>query len=298
MPVLDPVLVKAGKVAPQPGDLVNGYAYVGGDPTSNDSYQPATGNDFLNSIPPARANIARAVLQGKAPYPSLSRNNKLGAQIVQDVLAAEPGFDATAYKRRVDMIKDFTTGKTATLIQALNQAPLHALSLSDAYDHLNNSSILPQVGNDVLTNVEASFGNTKQQAARGAFNEAQPAVADELATLYKGSSGTIPGIAAQEHAFPSGAAPAESNGALRTASELMKDRQDTIMERWKNGMGSQADMFPVVSPKSRAALETLYNRYHPEEATPAAPASFGMGKPAAAVTTPQKRKFIIETLGQ
>jgi hypothetical protein len=36
MPVLNPDDVKAGRVVPQPGDSVNGYAYVQGDPSSND----------------------------------------------------------------------------------------------------------------------------------------------------------------------------------------------------------------------------------------------------------------------
>src|SRR5690349_9082203 len=113
MAVLNIDDVKAGKVVPKPGDWVNGYEYVQGNPRSNDAYRPLQGNDFLNSIDPNRARLARAVLLGRAPYPSISRNNKFNQQLIQDVLAAEPDFDATAYKRRVDMIHDFTSGKTA-----------------------------------------------------------------------------------------------------------------------------------------------------------------------------------------
>jgi hypothetical protein len=230
------------------------------------SYKPLSGSDYLNSIPKDRANQAIAVLAGKAPYPSTARNNKFNQQILLDVRSAEPDFDATAWGRRTKMIADFTSGPTSKLIRSLNQAPLHALTLADAYDQLNNYDGSHTV-NDALTNTEAAMGVKPQLAARGKFNAAQPAVADELATLYKGGPGTIPGIEDQKRAFAMGAGPTESNSALSAASELMRDRMETIQEQWKNGMGSVADMFPVISPQAKSALDKLYGRYHPDQAS-------------------------------
>lgn len=264
MAILNADDVKAGKVTPQVGDSVSGYQYVGGNPTSNNSYTPLTGNDYLASIPADRANVARGVLAGHLPYPSTNaRNNTYNQQTLQDVLATEPDYDATAYKRRQDMVKDFTSGKTSSLVRALNMAPQHAVTLANSYDMLHNFDG-PQTVNSVLTNVEAalpgSTGNA-QRAARGAFNAVQPAVADELATLYKGGPGTVPGIEDQKNAFPMGAGPSESGSALKTAAELMHDRLLTLQEQWRNGMGTAANMFPVISPKAAQALQTLWKKY-------------------------------------
>lgn len=283
MAVLDPNDVKSGRVLPHPGDFVSGYAYVSGDPKSNKSYRPLEGEEYLSSIPPQRANIARAVLAGKQPLPPLSRLNPFNQQLLLDVRNTEPGFDATTWKRRVDMIHEFTVGKTAQLIRALNQAPLHALTLAQAYDQLHNLSVGGETVNNLLTYGEAAIGNRRQQAGMGAFNESQPAVASELGTIYKGGPATIPDIEEQRRAFPMGAAPTTANSAMSAASELMVDRLNTIDQQWQNGMGVGASMFPglgssAISPHSRAALKTLYARYHPENTDSPTPKRIKFGE--------------------
>ncbi len=276
---LNPADVKAGKAIPRPGDTVDGFAYVAGPPTSNDSYKPLQGQDYLSSIPRDRALQAGAVLAGKAPYPSMARNNKFNQQILMDVRSAEPDFDATKWKARVDLIKDFTSGPTSKMIQSLNQAPQHAMTLADAYDQLHNSDTYQGL-NDLATNVEAGLAPV---LPAGAFNASQPAVADELATLYKGGPGTVPGIEDQQKAFPMGAGPTESGSAMKTAAELMQDRMDTIQSKWDNVMGTAASLyplvtdkpqqgFPVISPRAKAALQALHDRYKPPAPAAAAPA--------------------------
>lgn len=280
MAILESADVKSGKVVPKPGDTVDGYAYVSGDPRANASYKPLEGMDYFHALPTARQAMVNELLIGKMKYPTLSRNNPWAQQLVTDAAIVDKNFDQNAYKVRSDMYHDFTVGPTSKIINALNQAPLHAKELAGAYDQLHNLPVGGGIGhwiNNSLTSMQ-SLTNTGQQAATGAFNASQPAVADELATLYKGSSGTIPGITAQEDAFPMGAPPAESNNALKTASKLMADRLKVLETRWRNGMGPTAGMFPIVSPDARNALTYLNSRYNPAPTPQALPRKGGPAK--------------------
>lgn len=246
---------------PKPGDIINFHRFVGGDPGDDASWQPLEGNDYLKAIPPARANIVKAIVTGRAPLPNsrASKPDAFSNQILQDVAMAEPGFDGTKWKARQQTLLDFTSGKTAGIIRALNQAPLHAVELSNAYDDLNNTNM--GWANNALTNIEAGMGNTQQQAARGAFNENQPALAGELASTYKGGYATEPDIAAQTKAFDMGLAPAESHAALAKASSLMGDRLTQLNTQWSNTMGPLAEPFPVMGKRAAEALATLQKRY-------------------------------------
>lgn len=246
---------------PKPGDVVDFHRFVGGDPGSDASWQPLEGNDYLKAIPPARANIVRAIITGRAPLPNgrASKPDAFSNQLLQDVAMAEPGFDGTTWKVRQQARLDFTSGKTAAIIRALNQAPLHAVELSNAFDDLHNTKFGSI--NNLLTNVEAGMGNTQQQAARGAFNENQPALAGELATTYKGGYATEPDIAAQTKAFDMGLPPAESHAALAKASSLMGDRLTQLNQQWRNAMGPLAESFPVMGPRAAEALTYLQKKY-------------------------------------
>lgn len=254
-------MASAPPPVPQPGDVVNFHRYMGGNPADDTSWQPLAGDDYLKAIPTTRANLVRAIVTGRAPLPNgrASKPDAFSNQLLQDVAMAEPGFDGTTWKVRQQARLDFTSGKTAAIIRALNQAPLHAVELSNAFDDLHNTRFGSI--NNFLTNLQAGTGNTQQQAARGAFNENQPALAGELATTYKGGYATEPDIAAQTKAFDMGLPPAESHAALAKASSLMGDRLTQLNEQWHNAMGPLAEPFPVMGPKAAAALKYLQQKY-------------------------------------
>lgn len=256
---------------PKPGDVINFHRFIGGDPGDDTAWQPLEGQDYLKAIPPARANIVKAIITGRAPLPNgrASKPDAFSNQLLQDVAMAEPGFDGTKWKTRQQTWLDFTSGKTAGIIRALNQAPLHAMELSNSYDDLHNTKF--GWANNALTNIEAGLGNTQQQAARGAFNENQPALAGELATTYKGGYATEPDIDSQKKAFDPGLAPAESRAALAKASSLMEDRLTQLNQQWTNTMGPLADPFPVMGKRAADALAQLKKKYTDSGTTAARP---------------------------
>lgn len=264
-----------GKPLPKPGDVVNYHRFVGGNPADPSAWKPLHGKDFLAELEqwdPAMAGRVHQLVTGQIPYPTSSG---MGANPNSDALRLksaatmyDPNFNAQVYKVRAGAWEDFTKGNTSKLLGALNQAPLHTRELADAYDHMNNSNYGWQWMNDAANNFVSGFSPSKQ-AALGAFAENQPAVAGELASVYKGGSApTIPEEDAQKKAFPSGAQPSFSNAALAKAATLMHDRLKVTKAKWHNAMGDFAP-FPIITPEAEKAINDLYSRYHQNGTTSA-----------------------------
>lgn len=278
--------VLAGTAKPQPGDIITdkaGYPYKfsGGDIKAQGALIPLTGKDYLAALPEGRRAIVGQLLTGRMKFPTLSRNNPTGYQLVQDAAAVDPTFNQATYGVREKTWNDFANGYDSKTVTALNQAPLHALELARAFQHLHNSdtgafgsgglagvgySAMNAMGYDWANPVpynerqiknKVAGGDPEISQALGEIGIAQPAVSDELATVFGGKPGTVEGIDAIKAGLPQGATPNMSNGALSVASKLLRDRQATLVAKYEKAMGPLAGMFPILDPKSSQALDQL-----------------------------------------
>jgi hypothetical protein len=96
MATLDPADVKSGAVVPRQGDVVGLYSYVNGDPLNNASYQPLSGEDYLNALPPSAAPLIpmiKGYAAGTLPTPAATdmRNPQL-LQLLQMARQYDPSF--------------------------------------------------------------------------------------------------------------------------------------------------------------------------------------------------------------
>lgn len=282
MAVLDPQAVKAGQVVPQPGDAVNGYAYVSGDPRVNTSYKPLTGGDYLSSIPKQRADAATSILQANTPLPNGTvLKDPYWKQVYSDVLAAEPDFDATKWKARQNLRASFSAGKDATQIQQLNMGIHHAAGMMNAYDNLDNYDSYPWI-NSIANTVESGLptqGGAKIRAGMAAADLNKNALASETAAIFQGGSPHETEIQNYAKDYDPNLGPSASNAALGKAASLFHDRLQTLQSKWKNTMGPTAQDFPIVSPETQAAWNQLNSRYDVVTGEP---------KPAAKPSAPAK----------
>ncbi|HVM95107.1 MAG TPA: hypothetical protein VMT89_01905 [Candidatus Acidoferrales bacterium] len=284
--------VKAGSAKPVPGDIVVSsdgypYKYAGGGPVSAQTMVPLQGKEYLQALPQSRRNLVQALLTGNMEFPSANTRTMkggptFGTQLLTDAANVDPTFNQATYKARVAALKDFTSGYDSKTIASLNQAPLHALELARAMQGLGNQNDGALGDNWLARNVAypalnlagttwqqpgptnerrianaVASGDTGMQAAEGSYKAAHGAVGDELASVYTGKAGTVPGIEEQMNVFPEGAPPSQSNAAFSTVSKLLRDRQATLVAKWRKAMGPIADLFPVVDPRSSQALDTL-----------------------------------------
>lgn len=69
-----------------------------------------TGQQYLDTLPPARKQLAQSVIDGRYPIPKgFSLKNPQSWQLMQDVVQADPDFDATNYDARANAAKQFTS---------------------------------------------------------------------------------------------------------------------------------------------------------------------------------------------
>lgn len=253
----------AALAPPKIGDIQNAHKYIGGDPADDASWQLLSGKDYLATIPAARASIVQGVLQGRAPFPNsrASKPDAFSNQILQDVALTEPGFDATRYKQRQDLIKEFSSGKTANVIRALNQGAGHLKSMSENYDQLHNSGY--EWMNAIKNTVLPAIGDQDKQGALGAAASTREALAPELATIYRGGQSAEADVEGQRKGLSPNVAPAYSNAHLAQNVDLMHSRLNSLQEQWRKTMGPLAGDYPILDPEARKAYTSLVSRYQP-----------------------------------
>lgn len=162
----------------------------------------------------------------------------------------DPTWDMSQYPARVALRKDFTSGKSANNIRSLNTAIGHLQSLSQAGQNLGNTG-LPLI-NTVKNKASQAVGNPQKTK----FDNAVNAVAGEMSTVFKGSSGTDQEIKSWKDQMNSSQSPAQIQEGINQMIELMGSRLSAFDSQWTTGMGKPRD-FKLLSPKSRQILENL-----------------------------------------
>lgn len=151
--------------------------------------------------------------------------------------------------------KAFVSGPTSINIRSLNTVAKHMSTLSDAIDALNTGDIKRANQLTLAYGSETGFG------AIGSFDAAKSAVANELATALKSSSGSAAGtdIGLQQELenLNKISSPKILKAALKTYAEIIEARLVQTNESYRVGAGKD---FPVLRGEAKQALEKLLGR--------------------------------------
>lgn len=188
---------------------------------------------------------------GRIPISRLTRVLGKNPQLLDQVAAKYPGFDASkveAYTRTYD---DFTSGKTSVALNAGGTALKHLSELSEL--------------NTVGSHVPHTPAWTRYQ------NKANT-VATELAKFY--GSETVPGIDAIKDTLTS-TLPGNRNAAITSQAKSMGDKLDSYEQQWHNAAPSAAYRAPMpgidaAAKAARAELDPGYGAKAASTVTPVA----------------------------
>lgn len=239
---------------PQPGQVVNGYAYQGGDPNSQTSWKMLTGQDYLKTLNPNDQTMVQSVAQGRQAPPSGFQLAKspYWQGVLQGVAQYEPGFDLTAWGRRFATAKDFASGKGAQNLTSFNTAIQHLDKLQQAGIALNNHDFTPL--NAIGNYIEPIDGDPRVNN----FNVAKNAVVDELTRAFRGTGGNESDIQNWAKSLDPNMSPAQLQGAISQATGLLKGRIDSLNDQYKRGMGTNApDVTSFLSPGAQAVYSRM-----------------------------------------
>lgn len=213
------------------------------------------GAAYLQSLPKQVADQVKALAEGRMQFPA---GYALRSPYWQSMLSAvsqyDPSFDAVNYAARSKTRNDFTAGKSAQSINALNTVIGHLGQLSDAADALNNTSY--PLLNKGLNFIATQTGDPRVKN----FDITRKAVVDELTRVYRGTGGSEKDIQTWSEAINAANSPEQLHSTLAQISDLLESKMNAMGEQYRQGMGTTAQPLQLVTPGARTALDKMEQR--------------------------------------
>jgi hypothetical protein len=229
---------KEDTVAPPPGDTAK------------------SGEEYLATLPGgpkgSLAQQVRALAEGRRAFPT---GSALRSPVVQQLVAAasqyDPTLDAANSVTRVATRKDFTSGKSAQNITAINTALGHFGSLWKAAQGLENRSI--PAWNAVANAAESATGDPRVNK----FNLARNAVVNELERVFRGTGGSEADIAQWRSTINSSMSPDQLRESLAQGVDLLNSRLEALGAQYNQGMNRSDEPITLLNNHARDVFGAL-----------------------------------------
>lgn len=272
-----------------------------------------TGKEYLETLKkddPKMESQVRAVLEGRAPYPTgMLLKTPYGQQLAAHVTQADPSFESGNATARVKTRNEFMTGgvgSPAGQITAGNTALQHAGEMSDALERVKEGGgLLRGLGNagipvlSYLANEakNKSVQGTPEGAALNDFMTAKNHFSEEVTKFYAGSAGSEAERTRALANLDAAKSLPELRSAIKTEVNLMQGKVNALQDRWKNGMGPLVPEFPLIQQKSQEAIDRVIQRHQASEQPPTNAAPAKAASPQTA-TNPQTGERLMLQNGQ
>lgn len=221
-----------------------------GDPT-------ATGEDFLRTLPPARAAQIRAIANGDIPLPTATgRNSAVAQQIQQQVLQYDPNATAFNLQTRAATRKAFTSGKDADEIKSLNTFAGHIDKLDHAIDNLRNGNVPWQNQVGQWWNMKV-WGDTTTQKAVDDFKTWAGLSANEVTKLTRGGEGAEGDIKYWRDRLNAANSPEALHTVARDMVEAVQSRLESLKNKYNEGMQTVDKPLPMVTANTLSVFNRI-----------------------------------------
>jgi hypothetical protein len=237
--------LKAGRITQE--DFDSSMAAKGRGPgvTNPDNLR---GPDYLKSLDPTTANIVKKIGDYELNPQTLSNRAGERKQILAHVAEYNPGYDQTKFASRNALRKEFTSGKMATNVTAINTAIGHLQTLDSLYDAMQNGDA--KAANAIVNTIRDQTGDPRVNNAGIAIG----AVSNELMRVFRQVGASETEIKDWEKRFTTSMSKGQSKGAIKTSAELLESRINAVNDQWDRGMESKGGYPNLVSPKSAQFL--------------------------------------------
>lgn len=229
---------------------------VGTDPSNTAAL---TGDEYLKTLPPAKAAQIRGIANGDLAMPSgRAAMTGPGQVLMQQVLQYDPTANAINLDARKKTREAFTSGQEARAITAINTVTGHLVGLDSAITRLGNSDVA--LGNNTASNfVRSHVGDTDKIKALADLRFFKTAVANELTKVFRGQNGAEADIKGWLDQIGDNAPETAQRQAARSMVEGMKSRLEGLGYQYSQGMGRTVDPLQLLSPHARQQLARLEN---------------------------------------
>lgn len=232
------------------------------------------GQDYFDALPPDKQTSVNMLTSYELDPKSFSTRSGDRAAAMAAAKMVDPNFNPMKYGIRYSVVQDFTKGKTADNIVAIDQAVNHMGTLGELASKLQVGDM--QGANYVVNAVSKQFGNpniTNVQLA-------SQAVGEELMRVFRQVGASEREAREWEEKFKASKSPEQMSGAIQTASKLLYGRINALNNRWNNGMDVKTGYPNILSDEARGVLSKYGVTNSENTATPSPQVSSGALTPA------------------
>lgn len=213
-------------------------------------------------------NIVKGLIEGRiAPPTGMASSKPYWQQHLATAAQIDPNFDAVNYQARAKARADFTSGKSAQNITALNTVIGHLDHLDRTIGNLGNyagDEAGPVLGiplgplaktNNALAHSIADASGTDQRYKD--FETAKTAVANELTRVFRGTGGAEADIQGWMKQLDAASSPKSLRSVVRSMAELINSRIEALGEQYNQGMGTTHDALTLLTPDKQKAFKRM-----------------------------------------
>lgn len=225
-----------------------------GAPVGGGANTGLSGDEFLKTLPPGVASNVKGIVSGDIPMTAFSTKGGHRERILELAGQYEPGFDLTNWKRRNETAAAFSKGMQGNAVRAVNQTIAHMGSLDKASVELNNPGGLLTLTNPIVNLAQERTGDARQ----GVFRQKAMAVSSELRKVFSsGGVGNLTELQKWEETLPLNASKEQQKKYLLSGIDLLDGAINALDDQYKRGMGPNASVMNLISPKAKQTLEQL-----------------------------------------
>lgn len=214
-----------------------------------------SGDAYLKSLPPADAQLVKGIASGKIQLPANAMRSPYWQKMLGYVVNYDPQFDGINYNSRAATRKDFTSGKAAANIRALNTAIGHVGVLFGQIDGTYGTGGYP-----FATTVNA-IGNRLSRSAGSSgvtnYEQTAGAVASELTQVFRGSGGAEADVKRYLEELNSSGSADQKRAAAKNIMGLLKSRLDALGDQYTQGMGTTAEPLRLLDPEAQKMFNAI-----------------------------------------
>lgn len=210
-----------------------------------------SGDAVLRKLQPQIASQVKALAEGRMAFPGgFALKSPYWQNMISLVSQYDPLFDAVNYNARAKTRGDFTSGKSAQNITAINTAIGHLGQLGSMGGDVADHNFTP------LNAVENAGAQLFGSPAINNYKQTADAVAHEVRRVFAATGGGTEAELDRQLSYlsPNNSADQKA-GAIKNIVGLLKSRLDAIGEQYKQGMGTDKMPIQLVSPHAQSVLD-------------------------------------------
>lgn len=207
------------------------------------------GQAYFDSMPPDKQALVKGLLDYSIDPKSFSQRGANREQAIAAAKLVDPSFNTMKYGIRYSVVQDFTKGKTADNIVAIDQAINHMGTLGQLAETLKNGDV--QSVNNIVNAVSKQFGDPRITN----LELASQAVGEELMRVFRQVGASEREAQAWEEKFKASKSPEQMIGAIQTGTKLLSGRINAVNNRWNNGMDVKTGYPNILSDEAKQTME-------------------------------------------